>query len=232
MRDSSVPVAKAALMHYAPEATIIDISHCVLRNDVQQAAYLLLSAYRSFEKGTVHIVPVDVFAGEKPRMLMIKKDGHYFIAPDNGILPLTFGSELEKIRLCFEYSHASSFHEWMANAGGVVAAIGEGWVLPYRQCEANVIPRLQRHKITPYGLECNILYVDQYKNVVLDITMKQFEKIVGSRSFSIRIIRLPDITAISNHYNDVPDGAPLCRFNSSGYLEMPSIMGMHLSPWG
>ena len=33
-------------------------------------------------------------------------------------------------------------------------------------------------------------------------------------------MRMDDITALSNNYNDVENGEPLCRFNSTGYLEL------------
>jgi hypothetical protein len=33
-------------------------------------------------------------------------------------------------------------------------------------------------------------------------------------------MRLQDITTVSNNYNDVPYGEPLCRFNDTGFLEI------------
>ena len=231
-RDAAVPVAKAILMQHVPDAVVVDISHGVIHYDLQQAAYLLLAAYRSFAKGSVHILPVDVFAGDAPRILMAKKDGHFFIAPDNGILPLAFGNDLENTRLCFECSKPYQFNEWMNNAGSIAAAIEQGWVLPYRQCEVSIAPKPRRHQVTPFGVECNILYIDRYKNVVLDISRKQFEKIAANRPFTLRIMRAPDITAISHHYNEVPDGEPLCRFNSAGYLEIAINHGQAATSMG
>jgi len=119
MRDTSVAIAKAILARYAQGAAIVDISHHVAHYDLQQASYLLLSAYRHFPKGTIHVVPVDVFAGDAPRMLLAKKDGFYFIAPDNGILPLAFGTEIDSVRLCFEFSKPFPFPDWINNAGKV-----------------------------------------------------------------------------------------------------------------
>lgn len=219
-RDSSVAISKAALMQQVPDAVIVEVTNAVLPGDVQQAAYLLLSAYSSFPKGTVHIVAVGIFAGLRPRMLMVKKDGHYFIAPDNGVLILAFGRELENIRSCFEFDEPCGVCKWIEHAGAVMAAIGEGWVLPYRQTEVSVLPDTRGFKLTPYGIECNVLHIDRYNNVVLAINKKQFERTVGNRPFRISILRLPDIVSVSKHYNDVPEQYPLCWFNSSGYLEI------------
>jgi hypothetical protein len=56
--------------------------------------------------------------------------------------------------------------------------------------------------------------------VVLDITRDQFEQTLAGRPFSMRIMRMPDITEISENYNDVPEGMPLCRFNMAGFMEI------------
>ena len=219
-RDTSVTVAKAVLMRHAPEATIVDVSHNVVQYDLQQGAYLLLSAYKHFPTGTVHIAMVDVFSGDKPHMLLAEKNGHYFIAPDNGLLPLAFGGELEDARSCFEFSKPYSFSEWINMAGKIVAALQEGSMEEFKTCDVKMARRLLQPQLTPNGLDCNILYIDRYENVVLDVTRKQFDGFVKDRPFKIKIMRMNDITTISNNYNDVPDGEPLCRFNDTGYLEI------------
>jgi S-adenosyl-L-methionine hydrolase (adenosine-forming) len=219
-RDASVTIAKTVLLRYVPGTTIVDISHNVEQYDLQQAAYLLLSAYRHFPAGTVHIVPVDVFSTEKPRMLLAQHDGYYFIAPDNGVLPLAFGAALQDTRLCFEFSKPFSFSEWINKAGQVIELIAAGRDMPYPTYEVKKAPRIWQPKAMPDGVDCNILYIDRYENVVLDITRDQFNEMVRNRPFRIKVMRLDDITTISHNYNDVPEGEPLCRFNNAGFLEI------------
>ncbi len=72
----------------------------------------------------------------------------------------------------------------------------------------------------PDGVECNILYIDRYENVVLDITREQFDTMIKGRPFKIKIMRIYEITAVSTNYNDVKVDEPLCRFNSAGFLEI------------
>ena len=219
-RDASVTVAKAILMRYAPGAVFVDISHDVVQYDLQQAAYLLLSAYKHFQEGTVHILPIDVFAGDTPCLLLVKKDGHYFIAPDNGVLSLAFGQEMENKLRCFEFSKPHNFSGWMNSAGRVVDSLQQGNLSAYVPCEVKEARRLIQPQVMPLGVDCNILYIDRYENVVLDITRQQFDEYVKGRPFRIKVMRMKDITAISNNYNDVPEGKPLCRFNSAGFLEI------------
>lgn len=207
-------------MRYAPDTALVDISHNVAQYDLQQAAYLLLSAYRHFPKGTIHILLVDVFSGNAPRMLLAQKDGYYFIAPDNGILPLAFGSEIDSALLCFEFTEQYDFSNWINSAGKVAAALPGASVPEYKPCEVRMARRLLQPQVTTLGIDCNILYIDRYENVVLDITRQQFDEYVKGRPFRIKVMRMQDITTISNNYNDVPEGDPLCRFNDAGFLEI------------
>ena len=207
-------------MRYAPGSAFADISHNVAQYDLQQATYLLLSAYKHFSKSSIHVLPIDVFAGDAPRMLVAEKDEYYFIAPDNGILPLAFGTGLENTRLCFEFNKPYSFNEWINNAGRVIEALQQGSKLSFTLCDVKKSPRILQPKLMPDGVECNILYIDRYENVVLDITKEQFDTMVKGRPFKIKIMRMEDITSISNNYNDVEKDEPLCRFNSAGFLEI------------
>ncbi len=207
------------LSQAVPGAAIVDISHNVAQYDLQQAAYLLLSSYRHFPPGTVHIVLVDVFAQGTPRMLLAEKDSYRFIAPDNGILPLAFGTTLESTLLCAELQKPYSFAHWITNAGSVIAQLQQGKT-DFGACEVKKAPRVLQPRPLPDGVECNILYVDRYENIVLDITRTQFEEMVKSRPFRIKLSRVYEITTISNSYNDVEKDEPLCRFNRAGYLEI------------
>jgi S-adenosylmethionine hydrolase len=219
IRDASVATARAVVMRYVPEASVTDISHQVGQYDIQQAAYLLRSAYRHFPRGTAHIAAVDALGANEPRMVLAMHEGFYFIAPDNGLLQLAFGSELEHVRLGYELTRPYTFAQWMDNAGKIVAAITAGKTedLPEYKLKPLSKPGLQ---LMPHGIDCNVLYVDRFDNVVLDITAEAFAQVTKDRSFKITILRMPDITTISHHYSDVKQGEPLCRFNSSGYLEL------------
>jgi len=221
-QDVSVSVAKATLWRYIPDASVIDISHQVAQYDLQQAAYLLLSAYRYFPAGTVHVLLADVFSGDVPRMLVAEKDGYFFIAPDNGILTLAFGTGLVNTRLCMEFTRPYSFNDWVNAVGKVIDGLlhSSESTVDFRECEVKKTPRLLQPKVMPDGVECNIMYIDRYENVILDITREQFQEIVKDRPFRIKIMRAEDITCISNNYNDVKNGEPLCRFNNAGFLEI------------
>src|SRR5690606_6455373 len=48
-------------------------------------------SYRWFPPGTVHLAVVDPGVGTSRRALAVLADGHYFVGPDNGLLPAALG---------------------------------------------------------------------------------------------------------------------------------------------
>jgi hypothetical protein len=244
-RDATVTVAKAMLMQYMPDGTpIIDISHHVYLYDLQQAAYLTLSAYRHFPKGTVHLLAVDIFAGQSPVMMLAEKDGYYFLAPDNGLLAMLF-PDIKQALLCAAFNKPYSFNDWMRAAGAVMHTIATQHKLNhYKLHDVSHLHRPLQTRILPNGLQCNILYIDRYENVVLNLNREEFAQLIGNRAFKIQVPGKLDfsnqylsakkaikstslqpppkhiITSVSDNYNAVPRGIPICRFNEAGYLEI------------
>jgi S-adenosylmethionine hydrolase len=224
--DASVALAKAVLINYAPHTPLADISHLVSRFDLQQAAYLLSSAYAHFPAGAVNIVAIDVFRGNAPAMLLAAYAGYYFICPNNGFLPLAFGENIQDIYLCCEFSKPYIFKEWMNKAGQVIETLTKDATLSvFSPHEIKKASRILQPKEMADGIECNVLYIDHYENVALDITRKQFDDLVNDGPFRIRISRTQWITAISHNYNDVGKEEALCRFNAAGYMEIAVNQG-------
>ena len=58
-KDHFVGAIKGTILSNLPEASVVDISHSISPFNIQECAYILKNAYRSFPAGTVHIVGVD-----------------------------------------------------------------------------------------------------------------------------------------------------------------------------
>ena len=58
-RDFFVPSMKGVMMGINPQLRVVDLSHQIPAQDVEQAAFFLKSSYRYFPEGTVHVVVVD-----------------------------------------------------------------------------------------------------------------------------------------------------------------------------
>lgn len=86
LSDSYVAEMKAALLGGCPEAVLVDVSHTVDAGDVRAALYLLRRTWKRFPVGTVHLAVVDPGVGSERHALAAETRGHFFVAPDNGLL--------------------------------------------------------------------------------------------------------------------------------------------------
>jgi S-adenosylmethionine hydrolase len=69
-------------------------------------------------------------------------------------------------------------------------------------------------------IEGQIIFIDNFENVVVNITQEQFEQQRKGRRFKIVFKRDEVIERISGSYADVPQGEKLVLFNSAGYMEI------------
>ena len=69
-------------------------------------------------------------------------------------------------------------------------------------------------------IEGQIIYIDNFENVIVNISKIEFEEHRKGRNFSIIFKRDEVIDKLSNNYSDVPKSDKLAFFNSAGYLEI------------
>ena len=69
-------------------------------------------------------------------------------------------------------------------------------------------------------IEGQIIFIDNFENIIVNITRSQFEEQRKGRRFKIVFKRDEVIDNISESYADVAEGEKLALFNSAGYLEI------------
>ncbi len=67
-------------------ARVIDLAHDIPAHWPPEAGFWLSRAYPYFPDGTVHVAIVDPGVGTEREILIVRKDEHLFMAPDNGLL--------------------------------------------------------------------------------------------------------------------------------------------------
>lgn len=234
LQDASVASAKGVLMQHVPDVQTIDISHLVEPFHLQQAAYLLLAAYRNFPPGSCHVLLIDVFYDKKPRLLLCEKDDHYFLAPDNGVLSLAFGEQIDQVAHCYELEPDGRFRDWMDAVGQMITTLHNNGLntANLKPCTMQMAPVHWRPKVDENSVECQVIHIDRFENVVLNINKQQFEEISQGRRFYIKFVRDESIDQLSQHYYNVAKGEKLCRFNSTGYMEVAINRGNAASLFG
>lgn len=86
LRDPFVGIMKGVIAALSPQTRVIDLCHGIEPQAVAEAAFWMERSYGYFPAGTLHVAVVDPTVGSERRILAVAARGHYFMAPDNGLL--------------------------------------------------------------------------------------------------------------------------------------------------
>lgn len=220
LQDYLTGAIKGMLHETCPRHTLIDISHEVLPFNFPQAAYLCKSALPWFAENTCHFILVNLFDRKNMRYLVCRHDNQYFFCPDNGLITMILGNKPDQI--CELDLKGTHIMEIIRGFGEAVLALDYG--TPLEEIAAPAADLMERRPLQPIVeedyMEGQIIYVDRFENVVVNITREQFEQARKGRSFKIFVMRDDYISHISGSYADVPEGNKVAMFNAAGYLEI------------
>lgn len=235
LKDHFVGAVKGTILSNLPDVRIVDISHVISPFNIQECAYILKNAYRSFPEGTVHVVGVDSELSPENQHIVVQVDGHYFVSANSGVISLiTSEVKPEKIveisipnlsRDAFPILNVFVQVACHIARGGKLEVIGKPFddLKELREFE----PRITNDGKCISG---NVIYIDNYGNVVTNIQRRLFDAYRNGRDFEI-IARTTKIKEIHNTYNgiinfnlDKPQrkgpGDALALFNCAGYIEL------------
>lgn len=235
LKDHFVGAVKGAIYSELMDVKIVDISHCVSPFHLQEAAYIVQNAYKSFPQGTIHIIGVDSELNPENKHIAIFMDGHYFICADNGIIAmLTADVRPEKIveinihdRIISNFPVLDVFVKVAGHLarGGTLDVIGKN-ITEIKEV-TGIRPVVNKNEGQIIG---NVVYIDNYGNAISNISKKLFETVGRGRDFIINA-RTTKFTQIYTNYSeainfDLPpekreeDGKKLAIWSSSGHLEL------------
>lgn len=83
---------KGVILNINPKVQIVDISHEIRPQNIDEAAFVLNETYHTYPKKTIHMVVVDPGVGSQREILVVKTDTYIFLAPDNGVLKYIFNA--------------------------------------------------------------------------------------------------------------------------------------------
>jgi hypothetical protein len=220
-QDYLVGAIKGQLLSVNPVLSIHDITHYLSPSNYPQAAYVCSNAFKYFPKDTFHIIVLNLFENDMKHLLIAKYRDQYIACPDNGILTMIAGEKPKEIialnianqNTLLEYTSLIAAAIGKINAGNDFLSLGESI-----QSINEKYPL--RATIGNDWMEGQILFIDQFENVVINITKQEFEEQRSNRKFKIVFKRNEVIDTITNNYSSVFEGEKLAWFNSAGYLEI------------
>jgi len=235
IKDHFVSAVKGAIYTELPEATIVDISHEISPFHITEAAYIIQNAYKSFPKGSIHIIGIDSELNPENKHIAVQLDDHYFICANNGLISL-IASEFRPEKIVEINIHDAIGTNFPVldvfvtvachvARGGTLEVIGKS--IADIKLIKGITPIVNVGNKQIVG---SIIYIDNYGNLITNITRKLFEDIGKGRTFKITA-RSAIFHTIYERYSDAinfdiekskreEDGKKLAIFNSSGYLEL------------
>lgn len=234
-KDHFAGAIKGAIYSELSDTKIVDISHSVSPFNISEAAYIILNAYSSFPKGTIHIIGIDSELSPENKHIAIKLDDHYFICANNGIMSMICAEiapeKIVEINIHDKTETSFPVLDIFVKVachiarGGTLEVIGK--VINNIKPIKNLVPFVNDEKNQIIG---SVIYIDNYGNVVTNIKRKFFENVQKTRSFEISA-RNHKFNRVYNKYSDIvnfdieeskrnDEGKGMVVFNSSDYLEI------------
>jgi len=228
-RDYFVASMKGVILNINPQARIVDLSHQVRPQQVDEAAYLLKSCYRYFPEGTVHVVVVDPGVGSARRPLLVTSSRYYFVAPDNGVLTDVLQEEVSVEVREIENKQYRLDAEGATFDGRDLFAPAAAWLTrgqppgSYGRLIRDYV-RLSSQEPAWEGqaLVGRIIYVDHFGNLISNVTPLHLKEVQGKLRRSRVTIRVGGtvIEGLTSHYAEGSPDAPQALINSNGQLEV------------
>lgn len=234
--DHRVAAIKGSILSLKADTTIVDITHQIQAYNLLQTAYIVRNAYKYFPEKSVHIISVDSFYRKERKAVLYDADGHYFIAADNGVLSLIFFDLKPKgvyeITLNNRFDDEVNFTSTDIFVPAAVHLIKGG--LPEvigRKLKSPKDISFPKPVFNETEKMCigEIMYIDNFENMVTNISRNFFEKhSVGLNQFIIKFRNLA-LTKIYDDYTDVVTdwsrehefhGKSCAIFNDAGLLEI------------
>jgi S-adenosylmethionine hydrolase len=195
--DYFVGAVKGVILTISPHVSIVDITHDIPPQDIEAAAFTLLTCYRDFPAGTIHVAVVDPGVGSARRAIVVSAGSHYFVGPDNGLF--SYILDREPSHQTFHLTASEYFRETPSATfhgrdvfAPVAAALSKG-VKPARlgpQIEDEVrLASLAPKKRKEGKVEGRIIHIDRFGNCITNLTRADVSERKGSLLIKRRVIK-------------------------------------------
>ncbi|WP_447642105.1 MULTISPECIES: SAM hydrolase/SAM-dependent halogenase family protein [Chitinophagaceae] len=223
LNDYVVGAIKGQLVAAVRELNIVDITHYLSSSNYPQSSYICGNAIKYYPKGTIHVIILNLFENSPERLLIAKYKDQIIACPDNGILTMiTNEVPKEMVSVQVDTSKSLTTLHFTQTLAQTVALLHQGKDLhEIGQPIENIVEKYSlRATIGADWIEGQIIFIDHYENVVVNITKEEFEEHRANRNFQIVFTRSEIINQISENYASVNVGEKFAWFNSAGFLEI------------
>lgn len=222
LADPYVASMKGSIYAINPDATIIDVTHDIAPQAIEQGVFVLQYALPYLPQPAIHVLVVDPGVGSDRRSLALVTPATTFVAPDNGLLSVALPDDVrasatanpalvdlppgfaayELTNAAYHRSPVSMTFHGRDIFSPVAAHLSLG-------APPDALgPRVSRvHAFRPFvatrrsdgSLTGRVLHVDRYGNLITDVRREE----LGTTAVAIEICGRK-IAGISNTYAEAP----------------------------
>lgn len=226
---------KGQLLSLHPGLQIADISHDLSSTNFAEVAYICQNAFKYYPENTIHIVLVNLFEFKPRHFLIVKYNNGYMLCPDNGILTMICRQKPSEVfRVVLDTDEAVTTLRFLSAFAAAANKLALG-KYPL-QIGEKYSDFLERYPMRPtFGgdwIEGQIIFIDKFENVVVNISKEEFDEYSQGRKFKIAFGRNQVISGIHDNYGSAPNEECIACFNSAGMLELSVRNGNIASLFG
>jgi S-adenosyl-L-methionine hydrolase (adenosine-forming) len=223
--DHFAGTMKGVILGIAPRVQIVDITHEIPPFELNEAGFVIAQAWKYFPKKTIHVVVVDPGVGSARRPILVEAGGHYFIAPDNGVLSMIYDAMPHKVREITNpkmmlKSISRTFHgrDIFAPAAAHLAT-GAAPAKFGKKIDDSIRNYLMKPMQTSrHDYSGIVLKVDRFGNLITNFHIDQFPE-VKIRPIEVRA-GMERLNRLALTYSETSIGELFVIVGSSGYLEV------------
>ncbi len=232
LKDGNVGVMKAVIWTIEPDVHIVDLSHNITPQNVQEAALILARSAPYFEDGTIHVVVVDPGVGTSRRPLAARLGYQYYVLPDNGLLTLVL-EQAEKQNLPVQILHLDRPEFWRPQVSHVfhgrdifapvAGHLASGVLLEQLGTPISDPIRIAfPHPVrTPTGLQAEVVHIDHFGNISTSIRRED----LGEPEQILVRLGKTEISGLVKTFGERPPGALVALYGSTDYLLVCKVNG-------
>ena len=230
--DYFVAAVKGVILTINPQISLVDLTHQIPPQDIASGAFTLLSCYRDFPAGTIHVSVVDPGVGSLRRAIVVRTGSYYFVGPDNGLFSYIYDREpsAEVFHVTaseyFRPSPSSTFHgrDVFAPVAAALSKGVESEALGPRINDPIRLAPLTPTKDDTGKLTGRIIHIDHFGNCITNLTPFDLPDSTGVKlTVNGRVIEtfrrfFGDEDA--SQTVDGPRHEPFAIWGSAGFLEL------------
>jgi len=213
---------KGVAASVAPGASLLDLTHEISPQNIFEGAVVLKDSYEEFPEGSIFVCVVDPGVGSGRCPILIRKQGRFFVGPDNGLMSLVpDGSDFQAVLLdkpeFFRSRVSRTFHGrdiFSPVAGHLWNGVLMDAIGSRMECEI-VHLAIPEPVFSEKMMEGCSLFFDSFGNIITNIDSEMIDE--GSWAVEVKGKR---IGKICRTYSEVHEGRLCAVIGSSGRLEI------------